>query len=576
MDDFHHLANRQRGTLLARLCEHTFGFFSNVEDVYWRPGWHALIEVANAVGGLDPRGWFAVVVALLLLLALALFFVLTREGAGRWLAALGAIAFAVAPGHAEGIAWISAALNVLPCALLLLWCGRALLHWLQGEGGRFPLAAFLLFVASLTFKEAGYHVPLLIVGGALALGATRRRSLATVLGTATLFGLPILLHFHFANRISPSALPLATQLASSLKGLAAYTETAAGARNAFAVGAVALVWLALLVSGSPRTRFFLVWAPLATFPYLLRAYAFRFSLFVDLPLCAGVVLGLAERARGRSRVAQLVAGAPLVALIVWNLAGLPAAQRTVIARGELCRAAVESVRAADLAGVTTFAVDDVPPALLNGLKALVEIHGARAGAPAPATRLLGLFRRPPFLLHRDPDFGGDGPGVAFFRCDPATCRFTRTSRAELAGKLIPLPMWALRYEAAVVADQASALREIAARRFDLTRQVVLQAEPAPPFVASPGARGTMRIVELPEPNIVDFDVTSGADGFFVLHVYGDLARSGSTVELDGAAAKLLAADGLFNAVRIPAGTHRLRLVVRGNPLRSEAAEAAGR
>src|SRR5690349_980365 len=87
MDDFAQLVSARHGTVLARIAAHAFGFSRTTDDVYWRPGCHALVELVHAIGGMEPRGWFAVVVVLLELLALALFALLEREGVDRWLAA---------------------------------------------------------------------------------------------------------------------------------------------------------------------------------------------------------------------------------------------------------------------------------------------------------------------------------------------------------------------------------------------------------------------------------------------------------------------------------------------------------
>lgn len=573
-DDFNKFVEMQDGSPWSRMVDHAYAAFARGDDVYWRPGWHALDELGYALGGMDPSRWFALAIALHLLLVVALFAALLRLRVPLELAAAGALAFGVAPGYTEAVGWISAALNVLPCALLLLVTGLALLRWLEGADGRALAAAFATFALSLAFKEAGYHLPLLIGAGAVALGRARVRRLASVATAALLFGAVVLVHYFFLNQTAANELPAQDRVVVALKILRQdLFGVAGGGRSPALVAGVASAWLALLLTGSPRTRFLLAWAVVALFPYALRTGAPRFAIFFELPLWAGVASWLADRvgtgALARAPVAARAgATALLLALAAWNVGALRAEQRALIGPGEQCRAAAASLREIDFAGARTLVADDLAPGLLNALPAMVALEARRRAIAAPAVRILHLFPRPPFLLVRDSDFESIGDAACYVHVDLASGRIARTTWDALTAGRIAVPMYALRHDAVVVPEVATALRRIAKREVDLSRTVVLSAEPAPPFVATPGAAGSVTIRGVPEPTVADLDVTTPSDAFLVLHVWSDITRTGSLVEVDGAPAPILGADALFNAVRIAPGSHRVRLILRGNLLKN--------
>jgi hypothetical protein len=575
-DDYAKLRELEDGTPLSRTLDHAFGAFSRGHDSYWRPGWHAMEELAYALGGMEPAPWYALAIALHLLLVVALFAALLRLRVPVELAAAGALAFGVAPGYGEAVGWLSAALNVLPCALLLLVAGVAILRWLEGADARALAAAFAAFALSFAFKEAGYHVPLLIGAGAVALGRSRVRRLASVAAAALLFGAVVLAHYFLLNRTAANELPAQDRLFVVLRFLRQYVVGVAGGGLSTArLAGVTIAWLALLLTGSPRTRFLLAWAAVALFPYAFRAAAPRFAIFFELPLWAGVVSWLADRVDAsmfaRAPVAARAgAAALLLALAAWSIVPLRAEQRTLIEPGEQCRAAAASLRAIDFAGARTLVADDLAPGLLHALPSIVVLEARRRAVAAPAVRILQLFPRPPFLLVRDSAFESIGEPACYVHVDLASGRITRTTWEELTAGRVAVPMYALRHEALVVPEPQAALRRIASREVDLSRTVVLSAEPAPPFRASPGAAGSVTIHDIPEPTVADLDVTTASDAFLVLHVWSDITRTGSVVEVDGAPAPILHADALFNAVRIAPGSHRVRLILRGNLLKGVA------
>jgi hypothetical protein len=113
---------------------------------------------------------------------------------------------------------------------------------------------------------------------------------------------------------------------------------------------------------------------------------------------------------------------------------------------------------------------------------------------------------------------------------------------------------------AVEPDLRRAWTRVATGESDWSRRVLLDREPSPRPEAVPGRYLVARIAE-DEPERVSADVNTDAAGILVLT---DLAYPGWRASLDGKPADLLTADGLFRAVAVPAGEHRI--VFRYRPL----------
>jgi hypothetical protein len=113
---------------------------------------------------------------------------------------------------------------------------------------------------------------------------------------------------------------------------------------------------------------------------------------------------------------------------------------------------------------------------------------------------------------------------------------------------------------AVEPDSGRAWTRVARGESDWSRQVLLDREPSPRPEAAPGHFLVARIAE-EAPERVAADVNTDAAGILVLT---DLAYPGWKASVDGRPAELLTADGLFRAVAVPAGEHRV--VFRYRPL----------
>lgn len=534
-------------------------------------------EVADLTGSLmhgDARGWLAAALILHAVVTLALFMLLVAEGAGEWLAAAGALCFGLAPACAGVVAAPSLAFALLPSLLFILWAGRSVLQWLQGARGAWIVAALLLLAYAFAFDGSGVVVPLLVVGGAVVVGSTRRRGTVALLIGFVLLAAPAVAWLLHSTRGAGAELPPLAFVARIVPGAFAARDGVAAlfgvdADPGWVVGAGALLWFGLLVSGSARTRFFLLWSLLAVavpIPQLVRPGAAPWTLAVLLPLVVGVVLWAEERVSGRGRSLRLLAFVPIAALAGYHAMRLQPALTLAGEPGERARGALDSLQHDDLRGVISIAVDGAPPRMAAGLGDLVAMFVPSAGGAKPVIQELGLVRQPPLLLHLGSDFGANDTGVACFRWDDAGRRLVRVESSELIGGLTPQPRFALRFETAVVADRTEALKRLQSSPRDLYRFVILDAPLAPPFTPTSGARGTVRLLTAPEGDLVELVADlPPVEGFLVLHEpltsgrAGGGETTGAQAWLDGLSAPLLRADVNSYALRIPAGRHLVQV-----------------
>lgn len=573
-DDYPLLREAQEGPSLDHLRNHALAYFDvgNGEPA-WQPGLHEVADLAGTVMHGEARGWMAAALILHAVLTLVLFMVLVAEGAGEWLAAAGALVFGLAPAGAEVVASPSLAFAVLPSLLFVLWSGRAVLQWLQGARGAWIVAALLLLAYALAFDGSGVVVPLLVFGGAFAVGSTRERGSAALLIGSLLLAAPAAAHLLHATRGAGAELPPFSFVARLVPGAFAARDGVASlvgvaSDPGWVAGAIALLWFGLLVTGSARTRFFLVWALLAValpIPQLVRPGAPPWTLSVLMPFVVGVVLWCQDRVGRHGKTMKLVAFLPLAALAGFHAMQLQPALETARVPGERAVGALDSLQHTDLNGVISIAVDGAPPRMAEGLGVMVAMFVPSAGGAKPVVADLGLVRRPPLLFHLGSDFGANDTGVGCFQWDEAARRLARTTSEALIGGLTPQPRFALRFEADVEPDHAAAQRRIAASPRDLYRFVILDAPPAPPFTPTTGGHGTVKLLTTPEGELIEMVADAPVDGFLVLHqaLASGRAEGGETkgpqAWLDGLSAPLLRADVSGYALRVPTGRHLVQV-----------------
>src|SRR6185503_2875052 len=125
-----------------------------------------------------------------------------------------------------------------------------------------------------------------------------------------------------------------------------------------ALGVTAAVMLALFVTGGARTRYFLVWAALAAFPYAAsEGYAPRFGYFVALPLAAGLALGASDLGRRAGRVAGAAASTALCGFAVASALSFPRELELYAGFSNGCTRILEDCRAQDVTRFDGLCVD---------------------------------------------------------------------------------------------------------------------------------------------------------------------------------------------------------------------------
>lgn len=104
-------------------------------------------------------------------------------------------------------------------------------------------------------------------------------------------------------------------------------------------------------------------------------------------------------------------------------------------------------------------------------------------------------------------------------------------------------------------DAAKSWARVARGETDFSREVLLERAPATALPAAGAARPAL-VARLAEdrPERVVAELTSDSAGLLVL---ADLFYPGWTAEVDGRPSEILRADGVFRAVALTAGSHRV-------------------
>ena len=548
---------------LARsLWVHGPGYFGeDSPDLYFRPLWLWSVELLHSAAGEEARSWFAVALGLHVLVVLVLFGVALRWTERPWLAAAAALAFALAPGPVQAVAWPSAALNTPPSALFLLVACAALWSWIERARPAVLGLVFGALILSLGFREAGYQLlPLGVAGACLVEPRRERRRGAAAVALA--IGAIVSAHLLACTRVETgkTASALVTAVA---RGLDSFLTSLAGfeAPRWIVLALAGAAWVTAFARARSRTRFVLVWVAVAPFPYAVYP-APRFEYLFQLPLwlaAALVVEDLALRAPARARLVRTAGLACLAAMGVANAVRLPEARARYAAWGERCRATPGALAELGLAGTRTIAVDRIPAGLGNALQTMLR----RATGDEIRFVELVTFQRPPFLLVAYGLAELAGEDAALLAWDEDADRYRPTTLQALAGELRPIPMYALVGRARVVAGPNEAQAAILDGSADLAREVLLYEEPVPPLGTSSSSIGSCRIAVL-APGRIELEVESAADGYLVLHMTPRSAR-GDGILVDGAAARAVPANGPFSAVRLPPGRRHVVVHTRAGP-----------
>jgi hypothetical protein len=518
-----------------------------VASPWWRPGWLLLLNAGYETAGLRPAPYRLLIWTLHAGLAAGVWL-----AARRWLslppalAAAAAALFALAPSGAEALLWIAAGTNVLPAAACLFAAAAAYAAWVEGKGRGALATAWLGFLLSFLFREAGYHMPLVVLAAhaTLGRGAWTERLRRGILH-ALPFGLVVLVHNRFLNPFTVSQFTFAENLHLAARHGAAWLRTLFALPDAgWAVGACLAALAAAAAATSARGRFCLLWAAAAAFPFVARSHETRFVYFVHAPLALALAALAGHRAGpGRARAAAGL----LFALAAANVLRVPPHVAEAAARSATAAAVVELVGEEGLAGRATVHVDFLPPELFDGLAELIDLFGGSR----PAVVNHWLVERPPFLIHMHPGFADLPDETPMLHWDAAARRFVPTTRAALVRGRPLLPMFAFRHRQRLVADWSQVA-------FDPDVAHLLAPPPQPLDLEGSG-RNAVRSHAGGTLSRLEFAVDAPRDGFFVIAFLADLKTVGGRAFVDGVEVPLLTVDGMFNGVPVRRGSREVVL-----------------
>jgi hypothetical protein len=543
-DDFVFLERCRHETLASILRDYLFGFRS----IYWRPGCYLLFHSVHALFGPSSTAFVATGVFMHGALAAAVLLAL-RTRVALAPAVAGALLYLTNPAVVEGVVWPSAALAVLPAAAALLACGLAIARWFETGAARPWWIAFAAFCASLMFKEAAYQVPLLWAAGWLLLrdAAGRRRPLARTALLGAPFAAVVGLHYLLLNRVEAIGGSLRSAIAPTATNAAAFVRDIAPlpCGDTALLAAAAVIGITVLAAASGRLPFLFAWVLAGSFPYVVRGHTGRFALFDAVPwaLFAGSLLG--ARARRLPTMAAWLAAA---ALLAHNLEHHREEQAVHRDLGETCRSVLASCRDLRLHERSMLAIDVLPGEVRNGFGEMLQLELGRR----PPMREFVLLPRPPLVVHLGlaPETLADD--ATFVHYDAKARRFEIVPREQLVKDLVPMPVVSLSTVFAIAPDQAEAARRIAAREVDPRRTTLVVGDPGLPAAGTPG-----RIVDVQlDGTVLRVDLDVAAAQLLVICHYLDLAQTHSRVLVDGTPVRILQANGVGNAVVVPAGSKR--------------------
>lgn len=565
-DDFEHLL-RVRDQTAWQLVQHDVlglaNFREQKQTVYWRPGWYLMYRAIFAQFGLQAAAFIAVQLLLHLTMATAIFALLVKRTRNLWIALGTALLFSSAPAYAEAVIWPAAALEVLPSALLLLATGWAYLRFLETRREAFYALAGACFLGSFLFKEAAYHIPLLIFAGHWLM---RPRERGAALLRPLPFGAVVLLHHVFLNKIGVDPVSLSDRIVRLPEFIAQYGRELFGLGD-LATGATLLLGLPLfalcLWLSKPQARYFLVWAVIAMFPYVIVNVGSRFMYFVHFPFAIFVGLFLHQwiQARRTSRTSARV-GLGLAALMALltavNVTRLPAAFQVHIDRSTFCRAVLDTCRDQGLAAESDLFVERIPVPLMNGFEPMLALYTDGH----PRIHDLRARRVPPFFVYRNAAFE-DAPADATFLANTGT-RYERASRSQFLAGLIPAPLFGFVERFEVEPDPAAALARLAT--VNLAHTAILASDPAltppaQPSTATPPAEPQARYI--PVSNVTHkFELTTPTRALFVFYGFAPPAQLRGRVTVDGAVVPVVTANLAFAAITVEPGTHEVVVSLR--------------
>ncbi len=538
-----------------------FADYGEREWRYWRPGWTFLLWAMHSLFGANAEPWKWLALAMHVACVVLVHEVARRTVRSVPLAAGAAAFFALHGSHVEAVAWTAAALNVLPTALALV-AATAFVWRAARTGAAAPLVGVIALAAvSLTFKEAAYAFPAVVVAAWLL----RRprgpwtphdsRLAFVVVATTAL----VAWHYLARNRTDGYAGSLALMARVFAANFSAFVRQLAPLPDApiaitigtFVLAALLFLWL------DARGRFWLVATAAGTVPYVFLSSSGRFAYLFHAPLAVLLASCLARALGTEGRPARArIGGALLVAALALAPEGLRQALDVFSRDAERAGIAIDRVIAEGHAASGSLRVDVVPLCLDNGLAGALSLRLGRA----VRVDTMHSVPRPPFLVHFDTSGAEIPRDRVILRWDDAGARYVATTFGTMLGDLHPIPIFSLSHRWRLVADEAAALAALRAPTADPLHETLLLAPP--PFPIDANATGRVIDVSTDARNLgADVECTGPSLVVVAFPVPIDLLRPGAGIEVDGVMSKALAANAILHAVAVPAGRHHVRLVL---------------
>ena len=250
-------------------------------DHFYRPVIETYFYLGYRLFGCDARAFHLLSICVHLAVIGAVYLFSRSLTGSRAFAALAAVFFAVLPGPADAVAWVGAITDQLPALwyVLTLWL---FLLYLQGRGTWCYMLAIVAYVACLLTHETSATLPVMMVAleatvlweqrhwpGAAALARRSARYLPFALLLAGYLVIEYVVnsrsyvvtegHYRIGWHAIPNTLDYIVWLYVGKRTLSSYV-------------AIAAAGTALVVWGSPRVRFFVLWilvniAPVAFFTW---------------------------------------------------------------------------------------------------------------------------------------------------------------------------------------------------------------------------------------------------------------------------------------------------------------------
>ena len=183
---------------LLRLGEISSGIWGRPLDEF-RPLFALAFRLGDLLHGTNAVSWHLGNIALHALAAVLVFLLARSANAPIPTATLAGLLFAVAPAHAETVAWITGRVDLLPTLFYL--ASFVLFRRFRGRSSSPAYALSLaLFAAGLLFKEILLTLPLMLVASDLLLDRERALGQPPALGPPTkrAFGRFVVVHLPFA------------------------------------------------------------------------------------------------------------------------------------------------------------------------------------------------------------------------------------------------------------------------------------------------------------------------------------------------------------------------------------------